>query len=42
MYSGRQTQAPAPFCSLHSAFAPHGEGTQGVEGSGTLIIGMIS
>lgn len=29
-YSGRQLQDPAPFCSRHTAFAPHGEGTQGV------------
>lgn len=28
--SGRQLQEPAPFCSLQIAFAPQGEGTQGV------------
>lgn len=30
IYSGRQIHAPAPFCSRHWAFAPHGEGLQGV------------
>lgn len=30
-YSGKQVQDPAPFCSLQIAFAPQGEGTQGLE-----------
>lgn len=29
-YSGKHVQEPAPFCSLHIAFAPHGEGLQGL------------
>lgn len=31
-YSGRQVHDPAPFLSLHKAFAPHGEGLQGILG----------
>lgn len=31
-YSGKQTHAPAPFRSLHTAFAPHGEGLHGFLG----------
>lgn len=31
-YSGRQTQEPAPLRSLHTAFAPHGDGLQGSRG----------
>jgi len=31
-YSGIHEQEPAPFDSLHTAFAPHGEGLQGVTG----------
>lgn len=34
MYSGKQVQEPAPFCSRQMALAPQGEGTQGVDGSG--------
>lgn len=30
MYSGKQVQEPALFCSLQIAFAPQGDGTQGV------------
>lgn len=29
IYSGRHTQEPAPFRSLHSALIPHGDGLQG-------------
>lgn len=28
-YSGRHAQEPAPFLSLQTAFAPHGDGLQG-------------
>lgn len=31
-YSGMHEQEPAPFDSLHTAFAPHGEGLQGFTG----------
>lgn len=31
-YSGRQEQDPAPLRSLHTAFAPQGEGLQGIRG----------
>jgi len=34
MYSGKQVQDPAPFCSRQMAFAPQGEGVQGVAISG--------
>lgn len=34
IYSGKQTQEPAPLRSLHMAFVPHGEGTQGLRISG--------
>lgn len=30
MYSGKHEQEPAPFCSLHTALGPHGEGMHGV------------
>lgn len=30
IYSGKHVQEPAPFCSLHMAFAPQGDGTHGV------------
>lgn len=33
VYSCKQVQAPAPFCSRQTAFEPHGEGTQGDEKS---------
>lgn len=29
IYSGKQMQDPAPFCSLHIAFTPHGDGIHG-------------
>lgn len=29
IYSGRHTHDPAPFCSLHNALTPHGDGTHG-------------
>lgn len=32
-YSGKHTQEPAPFRSLHTAFAPHGDGLQGSRSS---------
>lgn len=35
MYSGKQTQAPAPLFSLQIAFDPHGDGSQGERRSGT-------
>lgn len=31
-YSGRHMQEPAPLRSLHRAFAPHGDGLQGIFG----------
>jgi hypothetical protein len=31
-YSGRHMQDPAPFLSLHTALAPHGDGLQGFLG----------
>lgn len=34
MNSGIHVQEPAPRCSLHTAFAPHGDGTHGVDISG--------
>lgn len=34
--SGRQEQAPAPFCSRHTALLPQGDGEQGVTFSGTI------
>lgn len=30
IYSGKQMQAPAPFCSLQIALEPQGEGLQGL------------
>lgn len=30
-YSGKQVQDPAPFCSRQIAFAPQGDGMQGLE-----------
>lgn len=40
-YSGRQEHDPAPLRSLQIAFAPHGDGLQGLRGSsmgtGTII-----
>lgn len=30
MYSGKHEHEPAPFCSLQTAFGPHGEGVHGV------------
>jgi len=30
IYSGKQVHDPAPFCSLHSAFTPQGDGTHGL------------
>lgn len=38
-YSGKQTQDPAPFRSLQIAFAPHGDGIQGV--SGRCVTGAV-
>jgi hypothetical protein len=32
-YSGRQTQDPAPFLSLHKALAPQGDGLHGLMSS---------
>lgn len=32
-YSGKHVQDPAPFLSLQIAFAPHGDGLQGLVGS---------
>lgn len=29
-YSGKHEHEPAPFCSLHTALGPHGEGMHGV------------
>lgn len=37
-YSGKHVQEPAPPCSLHIAFAPHGEGLQGLLSS--IIFGI--
>lgn len=34
-YSGKHLQAPAPFLSVHLAFAPHGDGLHGVAISGS-------
>lgn len=31
-YSGKHEQEPTPFLSLHNAFAPQGEGLQGLGG----------
>jgi len=31
-YSGKHEQEPAPFRSLHIAFAPHGDGLHGIFG----------
>ena len=30
MFSGKHEHEPAPFCSLHTALGPHGEGMHGV------------
>lgn len=38
-YSGKQIQEPAPFLSLQIAFAPHGDGLQGV--SGLWVTGAV-
>jgi hypothetical protein len=35
VYSGRQVHDPAPLRSLHTAFAPHGDGLQGSSGDST-------
>lgn len=34
IYSGRHVHDPAPFCSLHTAFEPQGDGMHGVSGCG--------
>lgn len=34
MYSGKHVQEPTPFCSLHTAFVPQGDGWQGRLGAG--------
>lgn len=41
MYSGKQIHAPAPFCSRHWAFAPQGDGWQGVRISSTAVGGVV-
>lgn len=35
VYSGKQVHDPAPLRSLHTAFAPHGDGLQGFRGAST-------
>lgn len=37
-YSGKHVQEPAPPCSLHIAFAPHGDGLHGLLSS--IIFGI--
>lgn len=37
IYSGRHVHDPAPFLSLHTAFAPQGDGLQGVRGCSVVI-----
>lgn len=43
IYSGKQVQEPAPLSSLQIAFAPHGEGVQGVafSGGGAVIFNIF-
>jgi len=37
-YSGKHVHDPAPLRSLHTAFAPHGDGLQGSGGASTAVI----
>lgn len=36
-YSGRHTQEPAPFFSLHTALGPHGDGLHGFLGRSVVV-----
>lgn len=40
VYSGKHVQDPAPFFSLQTAFAPHGEGLQGIFGPSVGVNSM--
>lgn len=43
MYSGKHVHEPALFCSLQTAFAPHGDGLQGwtISGGGAEIQNIL-